>query len=176
MGSTVYGNVLNQIKTRQPLSESVELFTSKVSDFLRLYFIAESFVKEISSTAIHRDNITELKKFLSKHIGVVLSDEIVDKVCDSLDSTKFSGYDEKNDRVDIRTIKKHIDPQQYSHEHISLLFSSEPVKIGNESRKSARQLRNEIVHKIKSAALKEVETRYDELIALLNGFIILFTK
>lgn len=171
--SKVFEDVVNS----KVYDKNVEQYDSVIDMFLSRYFICETFAKELQKTEIYYHNKDEVKKQFKKDIGKELTSESIEKMLENLDMSKLKVYEEKNNNINVGSLKRIVPNDKFNETDINMIFHSKQIEKSKEVKiKTARILRNEIVHSLNESAMNEVKTRSDELINLMIRFIDLFSS
>jgi len=154
---------------------NVKEYDQKVDMFLSKYYICETYVKELQKLYLYENNRDVMLSQFKILIGKKLTEELLVSRVNKLNMTKFKVYRERQNNIDVGVLKKIIPNPKFKSNDLDMIFHSKAIKKSeNENIKTARILRNEIVHSLSLAAIKEIKERTDELNGLMNRFIGLF--
>ncbi|TVP96013.1 MAG: hypothetical protein EA374_02605 [Acholeplasmatales bacterium] len=147
----------------QPLSEAVQ-------SFLHGYFQCETLALTLIRKARLAHNRDLIHQKLVRHVGQVLTET---RLIQAVNAIHFSAL--KNNaypgRVHVEELKSLFEGHdQLGLNQLDLLFNTNAIH-RRRGAKSARVLRNEIVHGLSKSAQTEVEARYDSLMKMMQTFV-----
>ncbi|ABX81226.1 hypothetical protein [Acholeplasma laidlawii] len=167
--------VFDDVVKLKVYEKNINQYDSIIDNFLSRYFICETYAKELQKNELYSNNKAELMKQFKKEIGQLLTSESLEKRLDTLDMSKFKIFNERKNDINVGTLKRIIPNEKFNEDDLNLIFYSTAIKnANNDNIKTARVLRNEIVHSLSESAMNEVKSRNTELLKIMTSFIELF--